>query len=348
MSNGDDLFALTEAGANSESYVVIDKIGDFGPDPGSGWDVAGVEDATLNHTLVRKASILSGNTDWESSSGTNEDNSEWIVYPQNSWQFLGSRNDEIFGNYIHVSSEGTDDMECGAIENPCNTIQYTIDNIKGYWDTIIIDNGTYNENLTYTTESGTLLPSLKLASNFYFTGDSSDIYSTVIMGQDNGYIINCQNIVSVSIGGITLEGGFSSYQSGDGLYIENANNITLSNFPIKVFNLIEKINIILLKKNFITQSKININDYQLDVNSRALKIGKKKLKLTQKETEIIFFIKNSNKEVSISSLKKNVWGHSSELETHTVETHVYRLRKKIKDFFNDNKFIKSTDNGYKI
>ena len=61
-----------------------------------------------------------------------------------------------------------------------------------------------------------------------------------------------------------------------------------------------------------------------------------------------FFINNSNKEVSISSLKKNVWGHSSELETHTVETHVYRLRKKIKDFFNDSKFIKSTDNGYKI
>ena len=116
----------------------------------------------------------------------------------------------------------------------------------------------------------------------------------------------------------------------------------------KTKNIIEKINIILLKKNFITQSKININDYQLDVNSRALKIGKKKLKLTQKETEIIFFIKNSNKEVSISSLKKNVWGHSSELETHTVETHVYRLRKKIKDFFNDSKFIKSTDNGYKI
>ena len=127
--------------------------------------------------------------------------------------------------------------------------------------------------------------------------------------------------------------------------VQGDNNIILSKFPIKFFNLIEKINIILLKKNFITQSKININDYQLDVNSRALKIGKKKLKLTQKETEIIFFIKNSNKEVSISSLKKNVWGHSSELESHTVETHVYRLRKKIKDFFIDSKFIKSTENG---
>ena len=130
--------------------------------------------------------------------------------------------------------------------------------------------------------------------------------------------------------------------------ISGDNNIILPKFPMKVFNLVEKINILFLKKNFVTQSKININDYQLDVNSRALIIGKRKLKLTQKETEIIFFIKNSNKEVSISSLKKNVWGHSSELETHTVETHVYRLRKKIKDFFNDSMFIKSTDNGYKI
>ena len=160
-------------------------------------------------------------------------------------------------------------------------------------------------------------------------------------------------LIAGIIGTDTSNGQTQFYNSsGDpvGTYweIQGDNNIILPKFPIKVFNLIEKINIFLLKKNFVTQSKININDYQLDINSRALKMGKKKLKLTQKETEIIFFIKNSNKEVSISSLKKNVWGHSSELETHTVETHVYRLRKKIKDFFNDSKFIKSTDNGYKI
>jgi len=130
--------------------------------------------------------------------------------------------------------------------------------------------------------------------------------------------------------------------------IQDDNNIILNKLPTKVFNLIEKINILIHKKNFVVQSKVNINDYQLDVNSRALRTRKKKLKLTQKETEIILFIKNSNKEVSISSLKKNVWGHSSDLETHTVETHVYRLRKKIKDFFNDSTFIRSTNNGYKI
>ena len=70
--------------------------------------------------------------------------------------------------------------------------------------------------------------------------------------------------------------------------------------------------------------------------------------ITQKETEIILFIKNYKKDVSINNLKKNVWGHSSILDTHTVETHVYRLRKKVKDFFNDNNFIISTHDGYKI
>ena len=125
-------------------------------------------------------------------------------------------------------------------------------------------------------------------------------------------------------------------------------NIIVDNFPIRIFNLLERINILLLKEKFISQSQIRINGYELDVNSRVLIFKKKKLKLTQKETEIILFIKNHNREVSISSLRKNVWGHSSQLETHTVETHVYRLRKKIKDVFEDNKFIVSSENGYKI
>ena len=125
-------------------------------------------------------------------------------------------------------------------------------------------------------------------------------------------------------------------------------NIILSQFPIKIFSLIESINIVLLKRKFINQSEIQINEYKLDVNSRLLIFRDKKLKLTQKETEIILFIKNYKKDVSINNLKKNVWGHSSILDTHTVETHVYRLRKKVKDFFNDNNFIISTHDGYKI
>ena len=65
-------------------------IGLFGEDPGSGWDVAGVSTATGEHTLVRKSSVTSGNTDWSVSAGTDADNSEWIVYPQNTWDYIGS------------------------------------------------------------------------------------------------------------------------------------------------------------------------------------------------------------------------------------------------------------------
>ena len=72
------------------------------------------------------------------------------------------------------------------------------------------------------------------------------------------------------------------------------------------------------------------------------------ISLTEKESKIVDFLNSSNAAVTISDLQFKVWGHKSKLDTHTVETHVYRLRKKIKDFFNDSTFIKSTDNGYKI
>ena len=67
-----------------------------------------------------------------------------------------------------------------------------------------------------------------------------------------------------------------------------------------------------------------------------------------KINEIILFIKKSNKPIKIKDLQKNVWHQVAELETHTVETHIYRLRKKIKEKFQDDNFIKSTKNGYEI
>jgi len=90
LSNGDDVFALTVAGATANTYTIIDIIGDMGEDPGSGWDVAGVTNGTKDHTLVRKSTVTNGNTDWSASAGTTTDNSEWIVYPQNTWDYIGS------------------------------------------------------------------------------------------------------------------------------------------------------------------------------------------------------------------------------------------------------------------
>ena len=109
--------------------------------------------------------------------------------------------------------------------------------------------------------------------------------------------------------------------------------------PHKLLKLVEKINIFLLKNNYAAQSKLNIKNFILDTNSRELIKNHLLLKLTQKETEVILYLNNASKNISIQDLQKNVWGHTSELETHTVETHIYRLRKKILNKFQDNKFI---------
>ena len=90
LSNGDDFQALTLSGATASAYTVVDQIGDWGDDPGDGWDVAGVMDGTKDHTLVRKSTVTSGNTDWSASAGTNESNSEWVVLDQDTWDYLGS------------------------------------------------------------------------------------------------------------------------------------------------------------------------------------------------------------------------------------------------------------------
>jgi hypothetical protein len=87
LSNGDDVFGLTQIGTGA----VLDIIGELGDDPGSGWEVADVSSATKDHTLVRKSSVTSGNAgDWALSAGTNIDDSEWIVLDQNTWDYLGS------------------------------------------------------------------------------------------------------------------------------------------------------------------------------------------------------------------------------------------------------------------
>ena len=131
--------------------------------------------------------------------------------------------------------------------------------------------------------------------------------------------------------------------------VKNLNNqILVSSLPIKLSKLIEMLNIEYLKRNFNSQSELKIQKYNLDINSRELIFKDKKIKLTEKESNIILYISNSTKPVSIEDLQLNVWGYHSDLETHTVETHVYRLRKKILETFDDNDFINSKKNGYQI
>mgnify|MGYP001211044550 CR=1 FL=1 len=119
-------------------------------------------------------------------------------------------------------------------------------------------------------------------------------------------------------------------------------------YPIDINNFIEKINIQLIKNKFEFQSKITVNNYTLDLNSRTMSNENKTLKLTEREMDIIIFLNENKKPQKINDLQSKVWDYSSELETHTVETHVYRLRKKISEKFNDENFLISTDDGYFI
>jgi len=126
------------------------------------------------------------------------------------------------------------------------------------------------------------------------------------------------------------------------------NQIVINNYPLRISKIIETININFLKNRFIQQSEIDLGFYKLNLNSRKMFDDNNELNLTEKEADIIIFLKKSEKSVSIDELQTKVWGHSSKLDTHTVETHIYRLRKKISNKFNNDDFIKSTKLGYNI
>ena len=128
---------------------------------------------------------------------------------------------------------------------------------------------------------------------------------------------------------------------------EIKSNLIVDSIPIKFEKLIEMINIKFLKNKFIDQSSITIGEYNLDLNSRKISFGDKSLSLTERETNLIIFIKDK-KNVTIKELQKMVWDYSPDLDTHTVETHIYRLRKKMKVSFRDEDFIINTNNGYSI
>ena len=126
------------------------------------------------------------------------------------------------------------------------------------------------------------------------------------------------------------------------------NQFILSQQPIKIFKMIEKLNIEFLKHQFIEQSQVIISDYIIDINAREMSSKNIKLKLTEKEVNTIIYLSKINKPISVNELQTKVWDYHSDIETHTVETHIYRLRKKISKIFFDDNFIISKNNGYQI
>ena len=115
--------------------------------------------------------------------------------------------------------------------------------------------------------------------------------------------------------------------------------------PIDLLSFKEIVNILITKYNFFKKSQININDYQIDSNQRVIMKNGIKTKLTEKELELILTL-NKNNGLKKSFLLKNIWNHSSDLESHAFETHLHRLRKKINKIFKDEKFITEKNSLY--
>ena len=130
--------------------------------------------------------------------------------------------------------------------------------------------------------------------------------------------------------------------------VSDKNFLNCNDFPLPLNKLLQLINIKLIQLRFNYQSKININSYELNFNSKSISKNDLNLKLTEKEIQIILYLNEKNNKNSVSDLQKNIWGYSPNIETHTVETHIYRLRRKMTNKFNDDNFILSHENGYFI
>tara|TARA_B100000787_G_scaffold25821_1_gene17221 strand:+ start:22 stop:600 length:579 start_codon:yes stop_codon:yes gene_type:complete len=126
------------------------------------------------------------------------------------------------------------------------------------------------------------------------------------------------------------------------------NFLGFNDLPLSLKKLLELINIKLIKLKFNQQSKIIVKGYKLNLNSKLFAKDSLNLKLTEKEIEIILYLNNKTVEHTVANLQKNIWGYSPDMDTHTVETHIHRLRKKISDLFKDETFISSSKNGYFI
>ena len=161
----------------------------------------------------------------------------------------------------------------------------------------------------------------------------------------NFKIIEAKNEKSLN-NGINISKKYLIVTSKKNLDLDN--QIIFEKFPIKINKLIEKINVQFLKKQFNDQSKYYVKDYIIDLNARSIFYKNKKLKLTEKEIDTIMYLSETKKTTSIQELQKKVWLYQPDIETHTVETHIYRLRQKFLKEFSDDSFIISEKYGYQI
>lgn len=129
---------------------------------------------------------------------------------------------------------------------------------------------------------------------------------------------------------------------------EKFKDVEIINLPIQIKIFIEKIKLFYLKIHFLNSSSIDLLDYKINLNNREIIKNDNKLKLTEREIDLLLFLKKSKNPQSINSILESVWGYSKGLETHTIETHVHRLRKKFFNSFKEKNLIKNNKDGYFI
>ena len=120
------------------------------------------------------------------------------------------------------------------------------------------------------------------------------------------------------------------------------------NMPFAILDFKKKIINAFAKNEFKKNSLIYLNNYIIDKNERKIKKNNLELQLSEKEISFLILFSKNKEPISRSLVLKNVWNYSSKSETHTVETHIHRLRKKFLEKFKDSNFIKNNDKGYYI
>ena len=196
-----------------------------------------------------------------------------------------------------------------------------------------------------------IINELKLFSKFKikFCLDSS-LFTPSVADQDQLIIFflteenkkNCEELIKNNFPLIIIDKFFGSKSILSGEFTEHLN------IPFKVLDLEKKIISIMARFKFKKSSLIGLRGYIIDQNERKIKKNNLELDLTEKEINFLILFSQNNKPLTRDFFLKNVWRYSSESETHTVETHIHRLRKKILKKFHDNNFIKNNNKGYYI
>ena len=245
LSNGDDGFALVYGAEPSTpslpgvEYIILDHIGDFNGDPGSGWSVAGISNATKDHTLIRKCNISQGNSDWLSSAGTDSLNSEWIVLPQDDWSDIGQHSlcslCDIIADFINTNS-----VCSGDVTSFINTSTSSYSILTYFWDFGDGNTSTLENPTHIYSSSGTYVVSLVVTDT---NGCSDTIQNTTNVLDNPTVYFSYPNSSNVGLTTLTFD-NLSNPQNGDdtttmlfswfidGQLISNTSNFTYTFAPI--------------------------------------------------------------------------------------------------------------------